>query len=190
MSKRQFSFPFFGILIIVGIIFGYKQYQKSQKQPVEEAPKQTVVKIKVALPEVVDELIPLKYTCEGEGISPAITISNLPKETKSLAVIVDDKDASFGVFTHWLMWNIEGDVKKINEGETPVEATVGKNSDDKPEWSAICPPAGPMHHYRFKVYALSDYLDLPVEETKPVDLVKATKKLLVGYGETIAVFGK
>jgi phosphatidylethanolamine-binding protein (PEBP) family uncharacterized protein len=33
-------------------------------------------------------MIPAKYTCDGEGMSPPLTIENVPSGAKSLALIV------------------------------------------------------------------------------------------------------
>lgn len=41
-------------------------------------------------------MIPKQYTCDGEDISPPLTWSNVPDETKSLALICDDPDAPMG----------------------------------------------------------------------------------------------
>jgi phosphatidylethanolamine-binding protein (PEBP) family uncharacterized protein len=46
--------------------------------------------------------IPRRHTCEGEDISPALSWSDPPAETRALALIVDDPDAPRGTFTHWL----------------------------------------------------------------------------------------
>ncbi len=52
--------------------------------------------------------IPMKYTCEGEQVSPPLDISGIPAGTKSLAIIVHDPDAPMqGGFTHWVVWNID-----------------------------------------------------------------------------------
>ena len=40
-----------------------------------------------------DGLIPTKYTCDGNNLSPALQIKDLPKETKTMALIVHDPDA-------------------------------------------------------------------------------------------------
>jgi phosphatidylethanolamine-binding protein (PEBP) family uncharacterized protein len=45
-----------------------------------------------------NEMIPAKYTCEGDNINPPITVKNIPQQTKSLALVVDDPDASKGTF--------------------------------------------------------------------------------------------
>lgn len=47
-----------------------------------------------------NELIPSKYSCDGVNINPEITIDNLPSNTESLALIVDDPDAPSGTYTH------------------------------------------------------------------------------------------
>jgi phosphatidylethanolamine-binding protein (PEBP) family uncharacterized protein len=38
-------------------------------------------------------LMPFQYTCDGEGRFPTLKIEDLPADTKSLALIVDDPDA-------------------------------------------------------------------------------------------------
>src|SRR5690349_21264284 len=73
-------------------------------------------------------LIPVKYTCEGENINPAISVENIPTKTKSLALIMDDPDAPNGGFTHWVMWNIDPSAT-INENNAP--GTQGKNGAGK-----------------------------------------------------------
>gem|GEM_PF-1895551 len=51
-------------------------------------------------------LIPFQYTCDGEGRFPILTIDDIPTDTKSLALIVDDPDAPAGVRDHLLLANI------------------------------------------------------------------------------------
>ena len=41
-------------------------------------------------------LTPKKYSCDGEGVNPPLTIEGVPKESKSLTLVVDDPDASGG----------------------------------------------------------------------------------------------
>ena len=42
------------------------------------------------------ELIPKKYTCDGEDVSPPLSWTQPPKETKSIVLICDDPDAPMG----------------------------------------------------------------------------------------------
>ena len=102
--------------------------------------------------------IPSKYTCDGEDISPPLTISDVPESAACLALVMDDPDAPMGTFDHWLVWNIPADTEEIAEGEQP-EGVPGRNNFGNLEYGGPCPPSG-THTYRFKLYALDTRLDL------------------------------
>jgi phosphatidylethanolamine-binding protein (PEBP) family uncharacterized protein len=54
-----------------------------------------------------NDFIPPKFTCDGENLFPRIEIKNIPKNTKSLAIIVEDPDAPMErPFIHLLAVNI------------------------------------------------------------------------------------
>jgi Raf kinase inhibitor-like YbhB/YbcL family protein len=115
--------------------------------------------MKIVSPEFKNnESIPGKFTCDGEGINPPLEISEIPKGTKALALIVNDPDAPSGDYIHWLLADFEP-VLQIAEGSTPNGATRGTNSSGSLDYIAPCPPSG-THRYYFKVYALSDKLNL------------------------------
>jgi len=130
------------------------------------------------------QMIPPKYTCDGENINPPLQISNIPTETQSLALIVDDPDAPSGDWIHWLVWNINPAIKLITENELPQGAIQGTNDFNKQNYGGPCPPSG-IHHYQFKIYALDTLLNLPSSSRKK-DLEKAMenhildKALIVG----------
>src|SRR4030095_4782705 len=130
-------------------------------------------------------VIPVKYTCEGENINPAISVQNIPQQTKSLALILDDPDAPNGGFNHWIMWNIDPSAT-INENSAP--GTQGKNGAGKISYTGPCPPSG-THHYHFKVYALDTKLDLESGADK-TQLENAIKGHIVVSGELIGLYKK
>jgi Raf kinase inhibitor-like YbhB/YbcL family protein len=110
------------------------------------------------------EAIPRKYTCQGEDTTPAISISDVPEGTGSIAIIVDDPDAPMGTWVHWVAWNIPPDKTEIAEGEQP--GMQGTNDFKRPGYGGPCPPPGPSHTYRFKIYALDAMLELGEGATK------------------------
>ena len=53
------------------------------------------------------EAIPTRYTCDGPNISPPLQWADLPTNTQSLALIVDDPNAPSGIWTHWVVYNLD-----------------------------------------------------------------------------------
>ncbi|HWR25141.1 MAG TPA: YbhB/YbcL family Raf kinase inhibitor-like protein [Methanosarcina sp.] len=100
--------------------------------------------------------IPTNYTCEGKNVNPPLEFQGIPEEAESLVLIVDDRDAPMGTFTHWLVWNIEP-VAKIEEDSIP--GVEGRNDFRKIGYGGPCPPSG-THRYFFRVYALDRQLEL------------------------------
>src|SRR3989344_4126190 len=100
-----------------------------------------------------------KYACDGVGTNPPLVFKNVPENTKSLALIVDDPDAPRGTWDHWVLWNVPPEVQEIAEGSTPMSAVVWKNSWPANAYGAPCPPSG-SHRYYFRLYALDALLNL------------------------------
>jgi Raf kinase inhibitor-like YbhB/YbcL family protein len=132
------------------------------------------------------EFIPAQYACNGAGISPALLIEEIPLETVSLALVVEDPDAPNGTYDHWVMWNIP--VKnKIEENTAP--GTQGKNSNGENKYMGPCPPSGQSHRYHFKIYALDAKLDLP-ESAGKKELLKAMENHIIGTGQLTGLYKK
>jgi Raf kinase inhibitor-like YbhB/YbcL family protein len=110
--------------------------------------------------------IPLKYTCDGPNVNPELIVEDIPKNAKSLVLIMDDTDSPNGEFTHWVMWNIPPK-KNITENSAP--GVQGVNSMQQNKYYGPCPPNG-MHKYHFKIYALDIKLDLPSTADKKMVL--------------------
>ncbi|MCX8000630.1 MAG: YbhB/YbcL family Raf kinase inhibitor-like protein, partial [Leptospiraceae bacterium] len=92
-----------------------------------------------------NQMIPDKYTCDGQDISPPLEWSGVPKETKSFALIMDDPDAPVGLWVHWVVYNIPVEVTKLPENVTKKEKvtiegkeiTQGKNTWPKIGYGAV-----------------------------------------------------
>lgn len=107
--------------------------------------------------------IPARFTCDGDDVSPAVTISSVPDEAVSLALIVDDPDAPGGTWDHWVAFDI-APTTSIPENVGAI-GTDGSNSWGRRGYGGPCPPSG-THRYFFTVLALDSELGLAEGATK------------------------
>jgi Raf kinase inhibitor-like YbhB/YbcL family protein len=105
------------------------------------------------------------FGCSGKNISPEISISEVPKDAKSLAITLYDPDAPTGSgWWHWIVYNIPTSVKSIPTNDQTntfrvslsKNALFGRNDFGTYNYGGPCPPVGHgKHHYILTVYALS-----------------------------------
>ncbi len=91
---------------------------------------------------------------------PNLSIGNIPENTKSLVLIMDDPDAMGvvgKVWVHWLMWNITPSDKI----DSSTSAVLGKTDFGEVNYVGPAPP-DKRHTYIFKLYAIDTILDLPL----------------------------
>ena len=113
-------------------------------------------------------VIPRKYGYKIKNLSPPLQISEIPKGTKSLVLIMDDPDAMDAVgkvWVHWVLWNISSDTKEIHENSIPENSIEGKTDFDEIGYGGPAPP-DKEHTYIFKIYALNKILNLKKGSTK------------------------
>ena len=135
-----------------------------------------------------NSLIPAKYTCDGEDINPELDISDLPKNVKSLVLIMDDPDSPSGTWVHWILFNIGSEINKIRENSVPNGSIQGSNSWRKNEYGGPCPGSG-THRYMFKLYALDRILDLNGDIDKD-ELERAMKKHVLNQTRLIGLYSR
>lgn len=132
-----------------------------------------------------NQAIPRKYTCDGEDLSPPLNFQNIPTNTKTIAIIMDDPDAPSGTFDHWIAWNIPPSMLSLPEGaKVPKQGT---NHFGKVSYKGPCPPKGKPHHYHIKIYALSVALDLPDGASKE-ELEQAMQGKILSQGKLIGTY--
>lgn len=111
--------------------------------------------------------IPAMYTCDGTDTSVPLTISNIPSDAQSLALIVDDPDAPSGSWIHWLVWNINPDAANFSAGSLPDGAISGTSGSNIVGYEGPCPPLEDgAHRYFFDLYALDTELSLASGSTR------------------------
>jgi len=151
----------------------------------EDAPKTEGLKITSPVFEN-NGILPPRYTCDGKNINPPLMIKNVPRGAKSLALILDDQDAPRGSFVHWIVWNIDPEIKDIKEDSVPEGAVEGTNDFKKRNYGGPCPPAR-AHRYAFKLYVLDIRLNLETRSTKAV-LEKAMKGHILAQAQLITSY--
>jgi Raf kinase inhibitor-like YbhB/YbcL family protein len=104
-------------------------------------------------------MIPDKYSKDGQNVNPPLRIEGAPADAKSLLLIMDDPDAPVGLFTHWLVWNIDVKTAEIAENSVPQGAVQGTNDYPNLGYGGPQPPSG-THRYYFKIFALDQPIEL------------------------------
>ena len=132
-----------------------------------------------------NQMIPKKYTCQGEDINPPLAISGIPEGTKSLVLIMDDPDAPGGNWDHWLIYNI-APTAEIKENSVP--GTQTRNDFGRLDYGGPCPPLG-THRYFFKLYALDTTLVFKGAPSKEA-LEKAMQGHILEKAELIGLYQK
>jgi Raf kinase inhibitor-like YbhB/YbcL family protein len=137
--------------------------------------------------------IPSKFSCDGNDISPPITWSKGPDDTKSYALIVDDPDAPMGTWVHWVIYDIPPSITSLPENvpktqETTGGSVQGLNDFKRHGYRGPCPPGG-THRYYFKVYALDTVLKAGAGLTKK-KLLKEMEGHILGQGELMGTYSR
>jgi Raf kinase inhibitor-like YbhB/YbcL family protein len=140
--------------------------------------------------------IPRRHTGDGEDLSPPLSWSGLPAQTRELALIVDDPDApSSQPWVHWVLYKIPVAEQGIAEGvhakaspSFPPGSIQGKNSWGSVGFRGPAPPKGHgTHRYFFKLYAL----DAPLALSPGMDkdgLIKAMQGHVLAEGELVGTY--
>jgi Raf kinase inhibitor-like YbhB/YbcL family protein len=139
-----------------------------------------------------NEIIPAKYTCDSENVSPPLKWNGVPTETKSFALIADDPDAPMGTWVHWVLFDLPSTTTELPEAlpksqYIPGRAKQGLNDFKHLGYGGPCPPPGKAHRYFFKLYALDSVLDLKPGATKK-EVERAMGKHIVAQGQLMGTY--
>lgn len=139
-------------------------------------------------------MIPEKYTCDGEDVSPPLRWEGIPPGARSLALICDDPDAPMATWVHWVIYSIPPNTTGLREALSKTELVEGRMKQGKNSWRMIgyggpCPPGGRPHRYFFKLYALDTELALGPGADKK-ELESAMKGHIIGQAEVMGIYAR
>ena len=141
--------------------------------------------------------IPKIHTCQGDDSSPPLQWSDVPDNTCSLVLIVDDPDAPDPkapkmIWVHWLVYNIPPHTYSLASNTTantlPEGAQQGINDWQRGDYGGPCPPIG-RHRYFFKLYALDTVLPVMNKPNK-AQLESAMQGHILAQAELIGTYQK
>jgi Raf kinase inhibitor-like YbhB/YbcL family protein len=117
------------------------------------------------------DTLDVRFTCDGEDLSPPLAWSDVPEATSELRLSLTDPDAPSGTFTHWLVTGIDPAAAGVGQGAVPEGGTEQPNDFGHAAYGGPCPPKGAPHRYVFTIEALDD-----------VGIVLAAGELTTTYG--------
>lgn len=140
--------------------------------------------------------IPRQYTCDGTDISPPLDWLAPPAGSASFALIVEDPDAPGGTFIHWVLYDLPGSTASLPEAvpksaELPQlgGAKQGRTSFGRSGYGGPCPPAGPAHHYHFRLFALNAKLGLAAGASRD-QVMNAMQAHELGRAELVGLYAR
>ncbi|TPG48236.1 YbhB/YbcL family Raf kinase inhibitor-like protein [Sphingomonas glacialis] len=103
--------------------------------------------------------MPVRFTADGEGVSPPLQWTDAPAGTQSLALIVEDADSPTPApLVHAILWGMNVATTGLAEGAIAADGAagaIGINSFLSQGWLAPDPPSGHgEHRYVFQLFAL------------------------------------
>jgi Raf kinase inhibitor-like YbhB/YbcL family protein len=136
--------------------------------------------------------------CSGANLSPELHWSGAPSGTKSFAVTILDPDApTGGGWWHWVVFNIPGTVSALPAGagskesrRLPPASVQCKNDYGEPGYGGPCPPAGTIHRYLVRVYALDVEKLAFGSQTPPANIAKQIEAHAIGVAKLTVKFGR
>lgn len=195
---REIKFWIIIILALVIIIFVVILYKDKVKlnNKIEkdyDTDKKNTITLKVEpLDFKNNDFIPKKFTCDWENLFPKLKIEDIPSNSKTATVIVEDPDAPIAPFIHLIVANIPVNWNKLIINDLSLkEGILWKNDFWKIGWWWPCPPRWHWkHHYHFKIFVLDT--NLPLNKGFDINILNKTlkqyKKHIIWYGEIVWLY--
>jgi hypothetical protein len=167
----------------------------AQKLAVQDAssPEGHIAPLEVTSPAFADGArIPVRYTADGEGISPPLQWAGVSDEAASLVVLVEDPDSPTPrPMVHAIAWGITSGRTQLPEGALSAPGKrlrLGRNSLFGKGYTPPDPPPGHgPHRYEFEVFAL-DYEPRLPEAPGRSEVLAALREHVLARGVLTGIY--
>ena len=143
--------------------------------------------------------LPGAHTCYGLDRSPPLFWGEVPENTQSLALIVNEPNAEEQPDrVNWVIYDLPPEVREIPGVISIMEESVlggkqGRNHSGGMGWTGPCPDPGIDYEstYVFHIYALDNLLDIQIEGgARRNDVLRAMSGHVIDYGKLTSKFCK
>ena len=141
--------------------------------------------------------LPVRFTADGDGVSPPLVWDAPPAGTASLALLVEDADAPTPQpLVHAVIWGLDAATARLAEGAIVADGDgsldggdVGRNSFGREGWLPPDPPTGHgPHRYCFQLFALGAGAEAPDGSPGRSALVAAMEGHVLAAGVLIGTY--
>jgi Raf kinase inhibitor-like YbhB/YbcL family protein len=119
------------------------------------------LRFKVSSSAIVHDVIPVKYTADGQDISPPLSWTVVASGARSIVVLMLD-DGRGPRTCDWIVFNLSPRLNGLPEGfdVAAAGAIEGRNDLGLVGYTGPAPKPGLVHQYHFEVYTLDTKLDV------------------------------
>ena len=142
--------------------------------------------------------LPVRFTADGEGVSPPLVWTDPPAGTAGFCLVVEDPDAPApNPLVHAVVWGLPPGERRLEEGAIARDGQgghdgrdVGRNSFLGEGWLPPDPPTGHgAHHYAFQLFALADLPEVGANPGRG-DVAEAMAGRVLGAGLLIGTYSR
>ena len=140
-----------------------------------------------------DSQVPVRFTCDGEDVSPPLAWTDPSSSAQSFALICSDPDAPGETWYHWAIYDIPQAIRSLDEHRKAGDpgARQAINDFGRKGYGGPCPPPGSRaHRYVFRLYALNvAHLDVDPDARCP-EVEAAAKAHAIASAELVGLYAR
>jgi phosphatidylethanolamine-binding protein (PEBP) family uncharacterized protein len=141
--------------------------------------------------------LPIDFTCDGKGISPSLSWSNIPENAQTLAVIMDTipgplrpGEVDIGKHFYLTIFNIPTTVSSISAGATNIGAFGQNFQGKKLGYTPPCSQGPGSKKYSIYLYALSSKLTIAATDATENSLIAAMNGKVISTSEMSVFYSR